>query len=249
MSIDDLVMDRFSARMGKDAIRQEWEIWQCLQGSLAINENGVVIAEAFPIQSFTPTVPWDTSATATPLKDLNAIKLLFRGTGASAQGAVIKLNQATFNKLLENTNANDLRGFNVENFRSATFDIDQFNKLLAARGLPIFEVYDEGYLDDAALFQPYIPNGRAICVGKRAAGQPVGNYILTPTLHRQNGGQPAPGFFAFITVNGAPSPMGTTSVDLATLGAAGNPKIAVTSGFYGGPVLYYPRSIVKINAY
>lgn len=247
VNLDDLVMDRFTARIGKDHVRKEWEIWQALKGSLSINENDVIINETFPIQEHAPLVPLDDLEDATPLAERNAIKLKFRGTGASAQGAVEYLNQTTANAIIENKNNADLRGFVVDNFRAASFDIEQYNKMMTARGLPILEIYDEGYYDDAGNFQLFIPDGVSIIVGKRPAGQTVGDFCLTPSLHRQKNGMPAPGFFAFISVNGQPNPGGTVSVSLEALGAAGNPKIGVTSGFYGGPRLIYPRSIIKVN--
>lgn len=249
ISIEDLVMERFRAAMGKDDITIEVEIWSALSGALSINENGFILSETFPIQEFTPTIAWDQVATATPLKDFNAIKLLFRGTGASAQGAQCWVNAGTFNKLLENTNADDLRGFNVENFKSAAFDLDQFNKLLEARGLPVFKIYDEGWYDDAGNFQLFIPTGKAIIIGRRPPGQPVGEYKTTQTLHRNVNGVPAPGRFAFITTNDKPNAIGMTTVSLADLGAGANPNIKVVHGVYGGPVIKYPRSVVKVNAF
>ncbi|GEM_PF-1880510 len=249
ISIQDLVMEAFLRGMNKDDIRIEWEIWQALQGALTINENGYILNETFPIQEYTPNVAWDQLATAAPLKDLNAVKLLFAGTGASAQGAIAHSNQATFNKILENTNADDLRGFNVDNFKAAAFDLMQFNKMMEARGLPIWDIHDEGFYPDQGDFQRFIANGKVIIEGKRPPGQKVGDYCTTPSLHRSQGGMPAPGRFAFITVNGQPNSTGTEAVSLAQLGASGNPSIGVVHGVYGGPRIKYPRSIVKINAF
>lgn len=250
ISIQDLVMEAFLRGMNKDDIRVEWEIWQALLGSLVIDENGYILTETFPIQVYNPVVPWDTLATAEPLKDLNAVKLLFAGTGASAQGAIARSNQATFNKILENTNADDLRGFNVDNFKAAAFDLMQFNKMMEARGLPVWDIHDEGYFDDNKVFQRFIPNGKVVIEGKRPAGQKVGDYCTTPSLHRSQGGMPAPGRFSFITVNGQPNATGMEAgVSLGQLGAHGNPSIGVVHGIYGGPRIKYPRSVVKINAY
>ena len=249
ISMDELVMDAFRTAMLKDSVAMEVECWSALQGQLSINENGVVIEETFPIQEYTPQTEWDDLANATPLKDLNAVKLMFRATGASAQGSKLYLNEGTFHKILENQNANDLRGFNVDNFRSAAFDIDQFNKLLAARGLPMFQIYDEGWINEGGNFQLFIPNGKAILVGKRQAGESVGDYAMTPTLHRSVNGVAAPGRFAFVTVNGQQSQLGQTGVSMAQLGGHSNPRFEVVHGVYGGPRLIYPRSVIKINAF
>jgi hypothetical protein len=249
ISMDELVMDSFRTAMIKDDVAMEVERWAALQGELDINENGVVIHETFPIQEYTPQTEWDDLANATVLKDLNAIKLMFRATGATAQGAKLYLNATSFNVILENKNPDDLRGFNVDNFRSAAFDIDQFNKLLTARALPNFQIYDEGWIDDDGNFQTFIPDGIGILVGKRQAGETVGDYAMTPTLHRSVNGQAAPGRFAFVTVNGQQSQLGQTGVSLAQLGGSSNPRFEVVHGVYGGPRLLYARSVVKINAF
>jgi hypothetical protein len=114
-----------------------------------------------------------------------------------------------------------------------------------ARGLPEIVPFDEGWEDTSGNFNLFIPDGESIVVGKRMQGQQIGDYLLTPTLHRQKNGMPAPGFFAFVTVNGEGNPNGSVAVNLGDLGAAGNPKIGVVHGMYGGPRLMYPRSIIK----
>jgi hypothetical protein len=246
VNLDDYVMERFNAGVGKDWLRGEWEIWQALRGRLQINENGVVIDETFPIQTFTATTHYDDLENATPLADRNAVKLLFRNTGATAQGAKEYMNQTTLNLILENKNTEDIRGFN-EGLRAITFDLAALNKMNTSRGLPEIVPYDEGWEDEDGNFHLFIPDGESIIVGKRMQGQQVGDYLLTPTLHRQKNGMPAPGFFAFVTVNGEGNANGSVAVDLAELGSAGNPKIGVVHGMYGGPRLMYPRSVVKVK--
>jgi hypothetical protein len=250
IDLEEYVLDCFRRGMNLDDIAMEEEIWAALDGELVIDENGVKLNEEFPIQEFTPTVPWDQLATATPLKDMNAVKLMFAGTGASAEGSVAYSNQLTFNRILENTNVNDLRGFNVDNFRAATFDMEQFNKMMIARGLPMWKIYDEGYYpENSQNFKRFMRNGRVTIIGKRAPGQNVGDYILTPTLHRFEKGRPAPGRFAFMTVNGQPSTAGRMGISGEQLGQHGNPSFGVVHGFYGGPRLQYARSVVRVNAF
>ncbi|MGA9768274.1 MAG: major capsid protein [Blastocatellia bacterium] len=250
VNLNDLVMERFNAGVDKDWVRMEWEIWQALRGHLQINENGVLVNEVFPIQTFDAVadgvggVYYDDLANATPLADSNRIKLMFRNTGASAQGAKEYMNQATLNLILENKNNDDIRGFN-EGFRAITFDLAGLNKMNTTRGLPEIVPYDEGVEDKQGNFTTFIPDGESIIVGKRMPGQLVGDYVLTPTAHRNKGGMPAPGFFAFITINGRGNASGAISVSFEELGAAGNPKVGVIHGFYGGPRLKYPRSIIR----
>lgn len=244
INLNDLVMERYNAGINKDWIRSEWEIWQTLRGRLQINEGEVIIDETFPIQEFIPDVSYDNLEDATPLKDSNAIKLMFRNTGATAQGAKEYMTQASLNLFLENKNTDDIRAFN-EGFRAITFDLAGLNKMNTSRGLPEIVPYDEGYEDTSGNFHTFIPDGESIIVGKRPVGQMVGDYLLTATFHRRKNGQAAPGFFAFITVNGRGNPTGSVSISLEELGASGNPKVGIVHGFYGGPRLKYARSIIK----
>jgi hypothetical protein len=234
------------ARVDKNYLRAEWAIWQALGGALNFNENGVKVNEVFPVQPYDVLVDWDEFDTATPLRDLNAIKLLMRGTGASIQGAVLHMNQTTCNWLLQNNNPADLKGYQNQNFQNVTYSVDDLNKILTGRGMPTIEVYDEGYHDAAGNFTLFLQDGDVRLIGKRPNMETVGDFVLTPTLHRTGpDGQPAPGFFSFIEVNGQPNP---GSVSVPALGAGKNPKVEITGGFAGGPRMIFPRSVVKIRA-
>jgi hypothetical protein len=246
VNLDRMVALTMKARMDKTFIRAEWLTWKMLTGGFSIAENGVTVAETFPVQTYPTAKKWSNNDTAIPLKDFNAIKLLFRGTGASAKGARAYLNQTTMNTLLENTNDKDIHGLRSKNFVSPTFDLDQVNTILGDRGLPELVVYDEGFYDDNLNFTTFIPDGMVVIVGKRQMGQVVANFISTPTIHRVANGLPAAGFFSFIEINGGPN-NGAISVDVGRLGQAANPNIKLTGGVYGGPVLWYPKSIVVMD--
>lgn len=246
IDLHELVGRRIKAREDKTFIRAEWCRWQALRGELDINENGVHVHETFPIQTYDVVDDWDDFENATPLADDLAVKLMFRGTGASAQGAVAYLNQTTLNWKLQNANDSDLRGFRSQNFLSLAYSLEELNKIQVARGLPVYEVYDEGFINDDGDFETYIHDGEVIVIGKRPTGQVVGDFSMTPSLHRMKNGMQAPGFFTIIEVNNQ-SNRGMTEVSLADLGAGKNPKIEITGGVYGGPRLIYPRSVIKMR--
>ena len=241
MEIAKIARDRFNKTMA----RVEKLRWDTLKGSIAIDENGVKVTETFAIQTYTPATPWSTLATSTPIKDLDACKLLFRKTGASTQGAKLYINQTNANRLVENLNANDLRGFQNSNFVNLAYSIQELNKIMAARGLPEIVVYDEGYVDESDTFVPFIGDTEAILVGKRMGGESVGDFMSTPSLHNNVNGQPGPGYFSIIEVNGQPSEQ-VGSVSLGQLGTAKNPKVEITGGIYGGTRLIYPKSVIKL---
>lgn len=238
-----IARDRFNKTMA----RIEKLRWDTLNGSISINENGVVVSETFAVQSYTPSGDtWDTPDTSTPLADFNAVKLLFRGTGASAAGAKAYMSQATANLLLQNQKAGDIKGFQNQNFVQLPYAVEEMNKILAARGLPEIVVYDEGYIAENGTFTLFLPTGKVIVVGKRPAGQSVGDFMSTPSLHNNRGGQPAPGYFSVIEVNGHASEA-AGSVAMGQLGKAKNPKVEITGGIYGGTRLIYPKSVIKMN--
>lgn len=246
VSLNQLAARLVKARMDKTMIRQEWTIWQALRGHLVVNENNVFVDETFPVQQFAPTTPWSDLDNSKPLADMNAVKLLLRGTGSTIQGAKAYINQTTMNWLLENQNDADLKGFQNSNFVNLSFSIDELNKVMIARGLPQFEVYDEGYYDENGVFRLFIEDGDIHIIGKRSMDEKVGCWFATPSLHRTQNGMPAPGYFEIPEINGMPS-AGAVSISLAELGASKNPKFELTGGIYGGPVLFFGRSVIRMN--
>ena len=237
------------ARVDKNFLRLEWLIWQVLKGKLQYNENGVVVDETFPVQTQNALVDWDEFTTATIIKDFQAMALRGRGLGVSFRsGAKAYTNQTTANWAVNNRNDDDLWGYRNRDSVNATYSIGDVNKILVAQGCPTIEVHDEGYYDSALNFQLSLADGEVVVVGKRAAGEKVGDVLLTPSLHHAamaaQGGE-SRGFFSIIEVNGRPNP---GAITLAELGGSKNPKVEITGGFYGGPRLLYPKSIINFNA-
>jgi hypothetical protein len=245
VNLSEIVGRIMRARMDKTYVRAEWLRWETLQGGFTVDENGVYVHETFPIQTYDSLVDWDSRATATPLRDDNAVSLLFDGTGASADGAIAYCNQKTLNWRLENANPDDLGGKRV----SATdinISLKRMNEVAVERGLPIYKLYNEGYNPRAGDFTKFIHDGNVVVVGKRQTGQKVGDFLMTPSFHRIKNGQPAPGFFNILEINGRGNP-GMVEVSAADLGAGKNPRIENTGGVYGGTRLKYPRSVVLMR--
>jgi hypothetical protein len=243
VSLSEVVGRVMRARMDKTFIRFEWLRWQALQGAFTVDENGVYVHETFPVQFYDPLVDWDDRDNATPLRDDNAVAQMFKGTGASAEGAIAYCNQTTYNWRLENANNKDLGGYRIDN-TNLTFDLDQMNKISIRRKTATYKPYDLGYNPRVGDYTTFIPDGIVIVVGKRQ--QKVGDVCLTPSFHRIKNGQPAPGFFNVLEVNGRGNP-GMVEVSAADLGAGKNPRIENTGGGYGGPRLKFPRSVIVMR--
>lgn len=247
VNIDNVVARIIRDREDKNFIRAESLRWDALRGRIDIAENGVRVREDFPVQVYDPLVEWDSPATATPLRDMAAASQLLIGTGSSAEGADAVLRSSTLDLMLENTNDADIRLLRNQTGGSAAYDLEEVNKLLKRRKQPILRVYDEGYPDEAGDFQFFVQHGDVHIIGKRPKIQKVGAVAMTPTMHRIKNGMFAPGMFTIIEVNGQAS-MGSLPFDIVEVGKHKNPRLEITGGWYGGPFLRYPRSVIRLRA-
>jgi hypothetical protein len=169
------------------------------------------------------------------LVDFRAIALLGRGKGASfGAGATAWMNQGEANKLLGNTNANDLFGKRMGG-GNTPLSINDYNKIAVDQGVPSIGIYDEGYYDDNNKFNLFLPNGKVVIVGKRPQGQRIGEYIKTINAVNPNR---APGSYSFVKDLTGNAPDGSRIVP---------PRLEVHQGHNGGPVIYYPGSIVVLT--
>jgi hypothetical protein len=231
-SLDDLVMRRQDQLLVRRLNRIEWLSWQlALYGYFRVmdNKNAIVHTSGYANQQYTSPTPWSNTATASPLDDFRAIQLLGRGQSAEfGAGATAYVNRVTGNRLLANTNDADLGKKLASGFNPAT-SINGLNTLLSVEGLPNVEVYDDGYHDEAGVWHQWIPDGKALVVGRRSGGAPIGNFRFT---------------FNVNNLGGEPSPY-TRVIDRSedTIPA----EVEVHDGFNGGPVIYYPGSLVTMN--
>jgi hypothetical protein len=227
ISIADLVMRRQDYLLNRRIDRIRYIGWTLLAaGTFSVsNADGTVVhTDTFPLQTYAAGVAWSTVATATPLADFRAIKLKSRGKGCSFGGqAKAYMNQTTFNNFISNTNQSDLAGRRTDGL-STVLSLSMANALLLGEDLPQIVIYDEGYLDEAGAFQLFIPNGKAVVVGRRPGGQKIMDYAMT-----RNANNPglAPGAYMDVVESARP------------------PKhIEVFDGHNGGVRIYYPSAVV-----
>jgi hypothetical protein len=238
VDISDLVMQIQDKLLLRRLDRIELLIWTLLTtGTFAVSGEGgrVVYTDSYPMQTFSAATGWATSPTATPLADFRQVQLKHRGHsvdfGSSAQ---VFMNRKTWNNLISNTNPDDLYGRRQAGLGLIN-NLQDVNRLFGGDDLPQIAVYDEGYLSDGSdgntkgAFVPFIADNIAVVVGKRPAGQTVGEYRMT-----RNANNPDLGPGAYMRV-----------IDR---GEHHVPRsIEVHDGHNGGPVVFYPAAVVIMN--
>lgn len=227
--IDDLVTERQEQLLVRQTNRMRWIAWELLvNGYFAVtNDAGSVVhADGYDQQVYTAGVTWATYATATPIVDFTSVSLLPRGTSASlGANATAWMNQLTFNDLIRNTNSADLGGKSVGVQGNRAQNEGDVSTILLAQGLPRIRVYDEGYLNDAGTWTPFIPNNRVVVIGARRNNASLGEWLATRNVNNPGG---APGVY-------------TKVID--HLDRKVPRKIEVHRGFNGGAVIYFPGSV------
>ena len=185
-------------------------------------------AGTYAVQSFTAGVAWGTSATATPLANFRSVQLLSRGYSVNfGAGSRAYMNRVTFNKMISNTNNADIAGRRTSGLLSV-LNLDEVNGVLAGEGLPMIVVYDEGYINAAGTFVPFIADDKVIVIGSRPGNQAVGDYAMTRNANNPNL-DPGPYMKVIDREEDVPR------------------QIVVHDGHNGGPRIYFPSAIVRMN--
>jgi len=216
--------------------RIEWLTWQpIVGGQITINENNVKYTVVYDIPDKHKPVIADaakkwSNPDADIVGDITSWMLLYRGTGAKAKKAYFNLKVAGYiaanngiKGLLKNTSyAEFLSAVNVTGALKLLFPEIEF------------VTYDEGYVDEKGVFNPFISDDRFIMVGEGQPGEDMMDFGTTISLHNGGLDQPQPDKFSIVEDKSEQEK---------------NPYIDVTVGIYGLPRLYHPNWIVtaKVN--
>jgi Phage major capsid protein E len=197
--------------------------------SVATTEpGGIAHTDSYPIQTGTAS-DWGNATTGTPLADFRGIQLLARGKGVNfGAGAEAFMNRQTANLMMANNNPNDLGGRRHSGGNTIN-SVEDVNRILLGDGLPQVVPWDEGYLNDAGTFVPFIPLDTVIVVGKRVTGTSLGEYRMTRNANNPDLG---PGPYTVV------KDQGDFTVPRS---------IQVHDGHNGGPVIYFPGGVVKLS--
>lgn len=232
INVDDLVREAQEHLLQRRLDRQEQLGWNVLiYGTFtALGEVGQVLhTDTYLIQTYTAGIPWSTQATSFPLGNLRQVQLLSRGASVDfGAGSKLYMNRVTFNAMSANTNANDMGGKRATGLSSIT-GVNQVNEVLTRDDLPNIVIYDRGYIDEAGTFQLFIPNGRAVLVGRRDSGTAIGNI---QQVRNANTPDMAPGAYMKVIDRGEDRVPRT---------------IECHDGWNGGPVLTHPEAVVSLS--
>lgn len=232
INIDDLVGQAQTLLLQRRLDRIRYIIWTLLtSGTFSIPQaDGTILhTDTFPLNTLTAAVPWATVATATPTLDIRNAQLLSLGQSVDfGAGAKLYVNQVTANSLLQNINAGDF--FGRRNASGATFNsMKDVNEFLAANDLPSIVVYNKFYINDSGVATRFLPNNRAVLIGKRTNGAKLGAYRMT---RNANNPRLEPGAY-------------TRVIDLGELSVPR--RIHVHDGHNGGPVVFFPGAVVVLT--
>lgn len=233
INVSDLVVKAQDRLLMRRIDRMASILWTLvLSGvfSVAGPSGAVLHTDAYTTQSFNATVGWGTTATATPLQDFRAVKLLARGHSIDfGPQSRAFMNQVTANKLLSNQNDNDIHGRRGPALATLNSLVDM-QTILTGEGLPTIEVYDDGYLSEpSGTFVPFIPDDVVAVFGRRTSGATIGNYRMVRNVNNPN---MEPGAYQKVIDHG--------DKRVPRL-------IEVHDGHNGGPVIYFPSAIVVMD--
>jgi Phage major capsid protein E len=186
--------------------------------------------DSFSLQTYDAST-WATVATATPIADFRAVKLLGRGLNADfSGGATAIMNNTTFNNLIGNTNAADLGGQKTATL-SPLVSAAEFNRVMLQADLPQIVPWDGGYYaEGGSTFNLFVPNGKVAVISRPMPQGPVGEYRMTWQAITR-----APGPYAFVKDSSL-----TDEKQVP-------PTIEVHDGHNGGPVVFRPWQVVIMD--
>ncbi len=243
--INDLVGKRQNHLLGREIDRIRKILWDLVTtGAFTVpDETGAQKhLGAFPLTTLSTStgIPWSTRGTAVPYADFAQIPLLARGQSADfGGGATAVMNRVTYNNLSLNANPADLFGRRTR-YGETYNSIGAVNEYLKGQtdgsDLPEIRIYDKGYKSDgkepgrqANVWYPFIPNGKVVIFGKRQSNALTGEYRYCRNVNNPDQGAGSYNYVRDLTVVRVPK------------------KIVVERGHNGGPVIYFPGSIIIMS--
>lgn len=237
INMDDLVRMRQDQLLQQYIDRMRLMVWTLLSTGAYTATNSIgqlVHSDTYSFLTATAAVSWATVATATPLADFRALKLLQRGRSTYFdKRAKAYMNLTTAHYLLANSNSSIAEiGMKRLEMGMTVNSFEDFNRLLAAQDCPQIEIYDETYATETSNTRvPFIPNNKVVVISPRKNGAPIGD--ICQTRNAQNPDL-APGTYTLVTDS------------LQTMNPVPR-ELRVDHGFNGGMRIYYPGSVCVLS--
>lgn len=200
---------------------EEWMRAQAIyNGVLTYNENDVQLSVDFGIQAgqkLTPSTPWSTYATATPIQDLlNAINT-FKSFNNNKRPVVMHMTSTVEADLLQAGQVKaQIYGTSTD---PRIVTKDQLRQLFNALSIPPYQINDD-VIDNGSGATGILPTRRVVLLG-----EDLGNTMIGPTIEKNF----EPGIYVLPIVNNKP------------------PSEEVYVGETVFPALQRPQGIVHIN--
>lgn len=242
--IGDLMTERSEQLMTRQINRQRQLMWTMLSTGViqVVNPNSApAYSDSYTSQLYSATVPWATSATATPLQDFRNVWKLHLGHSVTfGHDALAFMNYVTYNNFISNSNATDLYGRRTQGLGTIN-SLEQYNAELATRDdLPNIIIYDENYITDAGVATRFIPDNTVIVLGKRLNNARLGNFVYTRNAN--NPGLSSMPYYVIADNISDSRPQGVESLEFN-----GTRRIEVHRGFNGGLAIHYPSAVVVMS--
>lgn len=218
-------------------IRMEASGWEMMStGELHVDEDGIKFDQDYGIPSGNKLgvgtgieTAWSTPASAVPIDDVMGAIALLDGLNVSAVRGYANAGVA---RMLAKVEQFQDRLGGLSNVLNLTTNriADQFADLT---DLDAFKVYNKFYTNAAGTRVPFIPNNKLILVAEQNTGGRTAEWASVPSLHRGTPDNPQAGKFAW--------------ADDSELARKKNPRVEVTGGVYGGPILLKPKLVLILT--
>ena len=239
IDISDLVSDAHRRLATRHVNRMRSIMWTLLATGVYVvtdNQGTVIDRAAFSPQVFNATVPWATSATATPFADIQYIQNLDLGQSVAFDaGATMYMNRKTYQVMFNNTNAADLGRFRLDYGQTLVGKMD-LDEVMTRNSMPRIEVIADSYLTDANTGARFLIDNKVVIVGRRTNNAPLGNFTYTRDSNIIDG-----------AVSDGVGPVFVKTVDTGAANLPPPRQISVYRGFKGGPTIKFPSAIVIMN--
>lgn len=153
----------FNTLASRYTILKEKTFWEGAMGTMTIDIHNnavpmVIGTGTTTLPALTGTNVWSAPATATPLDDIKAAEMQFRGTGFRPRWIV--MNQITYNAYKATNQFTGALGPNL----TASYYFGGFEPDRVGQSQVV--VYDEYYVDEAGVTHYYVPDGKVVYIGE-----------------------------------------------------------------------------------